>query len=680
LKLINSSLAFVLVFSVQNVFAQFQVQIPDKLMMADVELNIREGAKSTLAGYVSKLTGNNKYFRQMVDRADAYLPIVERIFTEEGLPEDFKYLVIQESSLVSYQVSSSNAVGYWQFKKETATEMGLRVDEEIDERMNIVSSSRSAAKYLMRHNNYMQNWPYSLLAYYAGLGGAKTLINPTKIGTKSLDIDENTHWYILKFIAHKIAFEPHLYRNTASPNLRVLEYGECENKSLEQLANETKYPVEQLQFYNRWILKGYVPGDRDYTVILPLKAEDGQTFDSPVYVKASPPIEKLEPWREKIFFGLIEKPVIQPEPVVLANGKSEIPVFFDWNGIKAIQAKAGDNSAKLALLAGISRDEFLEYNDLRVFDPIVTGEVYYTDHKKKKSKIPFHTVQRGETLWEVAQKYGLKLSSVLAKNKMPRPEKLKPGRILWLRHSRPDDEPIKYEPVPEIPKLEMIATKPKVAEPITLKANNPAPVELKQIENQAKAVLGNDTLKEEIAETKSEQKESEDVEIEIVSEPTAKTVAVNKPEPVAIASTNSNLGNELIVPTKPESITPAVVEMPKEENGEIMVTQGMTWYKISRHYKRPLDSLYTWNSGSNRILNPGQKIRVSRSGPKTESIKVSVPVQNVENSEPYEVKTGDTAYKIAQKFGMKIDDFLSMNQKEDAALKIGEVVKVAKSK
>ena len=141
MKLIINILGLILALSSQTILAQFQTQIPEKLMMADVELNIRDGAKATLTGYVNKLTANNKYFRQLVDRSDAYLPIVERIFSEEGLPEDFKYLVIQESSLVSNQVSSSNAVGYWQFKKETATEMGLRVDEEIDERMNIVSSS-----------------------------------------------------------------------------------------------------------------------------------------------------------------------------------------------------------------------------------------------------------------------------------------------------------------------------------------------------------------------------------------------------------------------------------------------------------------------------------------------------------------------------------------------------------
>ena len=670
--------------------AQLQVQIPDKLRMADVELNIREGAKPTLTAYVTKLTGNNKYFRQMVDRADAYLPIVERVFQEEGLPEDFKYLVIQESSLVSHQVSSSNAVGYWQFKKETATEMGLRVDEEIDERMNIVSSSRSAAKYLMRHNNYMQNWPYSLLAYYAGLGGAKSLIDPTKIGSKTLDIDENTHWYILKFVAHKIAFEPHLYRNTASPNLRVQEYTECENKSVEQLAAETNYPADQLQFYNRWILKGYVPGDKDYTLILPLKAEDGVVYDSPVYVKASPPVEKLDPWRDKIFFGLIEKPVTQPEPVVLANGQTEIPVFFDWNGIKAIQAKKGDNSAKLALLAGISRDEFLQYNDLRIFDPIVPGEVYYADHKKRKSKIPFHTVQRGETLWEVAQRYGLKLNSLMAKNRMPRPEKLKPGRVLWLRHTRPEEEPIKYEPVPEIPKMDMMARQPVVVpktESVTPIAK-PAPVQvdLKTVENDAKAILGADSMKAETAESAADKTATDEIEIEVVAEETKPApVPQPKPEPVMLAS-NSNSATAEAVRSTPPLVQKTTVSMPAPENGEIVVAQGMTWYQISRHYKKNLDSLMIWNSGISRELKVGQKIRVENVIAASKPIVKTVGTKPVstetkeESFDVYEVKPGDSSYSIARKFGMKIDRFLQVNQKEDAALRVGDQVKVDRMK
>jgi len=690
-----TTLALAMTTAVYQGSAQVAVQIPDRIKMADMELQITEGAKPTLTTYVSKLVSNNKYFRQMVDRADAYLPIVERIFQEEGLPEDFKYLVIQESSLVSHLVSSSNAVGYWQFKKETALEMGLRVDEEIDERMAIVPASRSAARYLIRHNQYMQNWAYSLLAYYAGLGGAKALINPEKIGSKTLDIDQNTHWYILKFIAHKIAFEPHLYRNTATPNLRIQEYTDCENKTLDQLSRETNYPADQLQFYNRWILKGYVPGDRDYTLILPLKPEEGVQYDSPLYVRASPPVEKLEPWREKILFGLIEKAAAPSAPVTLADGKTEVPVFFDWNGIKAIQAKKGDNSSKLALLAGISRDEFLEYNDLRVFDPIVPGEVYYTDKKKNRAKIPFHTVMHGEGLWEIAQRYGIRMKSLMAKNRMQRPEKLKPGRVMWLRHIRPEDEPIRYEAVPEPPKRKPV-TQP-AHELASRKADS---LKMKKSEDRALAIIGKDStaLAPEPAETPAEKALTSKVEVEIKPDDVKTVLAENQAsgiqEQTLVASSSTV---PVILPEKtpePAAIKPAT-SMPEPVEGEITVSEGMTWYRISRHYRRSLDSLHAWN-GPDLSLFPGRKIRInqkirqistneknlqpaSSASQSAGNLQMQATKQPALSNETYAVKPGDSCFSIAKKFGMKVERLLELNGKTQASLQAGEVLKVEKT-
>ena len=69
-----------------------------------------------------------------IDRMLLYFPIIERIFKEEGVPEDFETLAIQESGLISDAVSSADAVGFWQFKDFTAQEVGLRVDKRIDER------------------------------------------------------------------------------------------------------------------------------------------------------------------------------------------------------------------------------------------------------------------------------------------------------------------------------------------------------------------------------------------------------------------------------------------------------------------------------------------------------------------------------------------------------------------
>jgi membrane-bound lytic murein transglycosylase D len=115
-------------------------------------------------------------------------------------------------------------------------------------------------------------------------------------------------------------------------------------------------------------------------------------------------------------------------------------------------------------------------------------------------------------------------------------------------------------------------------------------------------------------------------------------------------------------------------------NGEIEVQQGMTWYQISRFYKKPLDSLFTWNSGISRELKVGQKIRVEAvTKPFAGSAAIPVP-QKETDFEWYEVRQGDSAYSIARKFSMKIEEFLEFNKKEDAALRLGDKVKVKKLK
>src|SRR6478609_11203555 len=146
-------------------------QVPHKMSFAGMTLTIRDDARKEIQKDVDALTQSPKHFKIKVERAKTYFPIIEKIFEEERVPDDFKYLVLQESALISDAVSSSNAVGFWQFKDFTAIEMGLREDKEVDERMNIVSSSRAAAKYFKKNNHYFNNWVYALQAYQIGAGG-----------------------------------------------------------------------------------------------------------------------------------------------------------------------------------------------------------------------------------------------------------------------------------------------------------------------------------------------------------------------------------------------------------------------------------------------------------------------------------------------------------------------------
>jgi membrane-bound lytic murein transglycosylase D len=101
-------------------------QVPSSMRFADIKLQLSEDAKKSIQKKVDSLTKSEKYFQILLDRANLFLPIVERILKEENLPLDFKYLVIQESALVADAVSTANAVGFWQFKEPAAREVGLK--------------------------------------------------------------------------------------------------------------------------------------------------------------------------------------------------------------------------------------------------------------------------------------------------------------------------------------------------------------------------------------------------------------------------------------------------------------------------------------------------------------------------------------------------------------------------
>ena len=75
--------------------------VPEHLRFADINLKINEAARRQIQEDVDALTNSPKYFYAKVDEARLYFPIIERVLKEEGISEDFKYLVIQESALVA---------------------------------------------------------------------------------------------------------------------------------------------------------------------------------------------------------------------------------------------------------------------------------------------------------------------------------------------------------------------------------------------------------------------------------------------------------------------------------------------------------------------------------------------------------------------------------------------------
>ena len=105
---------------------------------------------------------------QMLGLSKLYFPIFDEYLDKYQLPLELKYLAVVESALNPLAVSTSGAVGLWQFKINTARLFDLKVTSLIDERMDPEKSTDAACKYLKYLYKTFKNWHLAIAAYNTG--------------------------------------------------------------------------------------------------------------------------------------------------------------------------------------------------------------------------------------------------------------------------------------------------------------------------------------------------------------------------------------------------------------------------------------------------------------------------------------------------------------------------------
>lgn len=139
----------------------------------------------------------------VIKRANKVFPIIEPILAKYGVPDDFKYLAVIESSLVN-AVSPAGARGVWQFMPATAKEKGMEVSDEVDERYHLEKSTEAACKYLLSAKEKFGSWTLAAASYNGGMSGiAKKMEEQHVDNYYDLLLTEETSRYVFRILALK---------------------------------------------------------------------------------------------------------------------------------------------------------------------------------------------------------------------------------------------------------------------------------------------------------------------------------------------------------------------------------------------------------------------------------------------------------------------------------------------
>ncbi|MFW6114854.1 MAG: transglycosylase SLT domain-containing protein [Thermodesulfobacteriota bacterium] len=109
-------------------------------------------------------------------RSRRYLPIIEHLLQENGVPDDLKFVSVAESALRPHVSSQKAAIGFWQFLKDTGLKYGLTINEHIDERRNVSASTQAAIRYFEDLHDKFGTWTLAAAAFNMGEEALETEI------------------------------------------------------------------------------------------------------------------------------------------------------------------------------------------------------------------------------------------------------------------------------------------------------------------------------------------------------------------------------------------------------------------------------------------------------------------------------------------------------------------------
>ncbi|CAG4990150.1 Membrane-bound lytic murein transglycosylase D [Dyadobacter sp. CECT 9275] len=407
------------------------------------------------------------FTRTMMEKMPLYFPLFEKTLQKYGLPQELKYLSMIESGLNPRAISRARAGGLWQFMSATGREFGLQQNGYIDERFEPVKATDAACRYLTQLHNIFGDWELALASYNTGPGNVKRAMRRSR-GTTFWTIynvlPKETRSYVPQFVAmnymmnyghdHGIYPENPEYL-VPSDTIHINGYID-----LEAFCTNSGIDFEELNKLNPQITKTILPDNtQGFVLKVPsvkytyLVANRSSIMDSctrrllPGQVMLartdSASTDSVLAATGKLYANTEEE---DEEPETASRVRSKRTTHTVRRG-ETLQSIASKNRVEVAQLKKWNRlrssrirkgQHLVLYKQVREKVPVKNAvastygsatEAPVKSHKKIKMR--YHTVQHGDTLWTISQRYGLPLSDLKRANRI-RGNEIKPGMKLLI--------------------------------------------------------------------------------------------------------------------------------------------------------------------------------------------------------------------------------------------------------
>ena len=390
-------------------------------------------------GYIEMYT---KRKRELVARVMAlsqfYFPMFEEQLDKYNLPLELKYLAICESALNPVAKSHAGAMGLWQFMYPTGKIYGLKVSSYVDERCDPYKSTAAACEYFQYLYGLFGDWQMVLAAYNCGPGNINKAIRRSG-GKKTYweirpFLPKETQGYVPAFIAVNYVMsytaEHNLY--SAIPKKTFLQVDTVSVKkqiSFHQIASVLDISEDELQYLNPSYRKQVIPVVADEQSILTLPSNKMGAFIL----------------NEDKIYDFYRADTLNRESIIATQETMKIHTVKSGEHLNNIAKRYGCTVADIKSWNSITTNTLKPGKKLTIYiygkkplekttgptpekktAPVVTAE--NNTSKNTAEKYKFYTVQKGDSLYKIAQKNKTTVDEIKRLNNFGEKYSLLPGK------------------------------------------------------------------------------------------------------------------------------------------------------------------------------------------------------------------------------------------------------------